>query len=317
MKDKPVIYVGVDVAKGHLDIFQSNGRNVVRIDNTTAKIQSWINKQSDRSIHVVMEATGGYETTLVDCLQDADIPCSAINAKRIKDFARSCGTLEKTDAIDAKVIARFGEVMTPEPMEKCPKARRQLKALTNRRAQVLQQIRQESNRQEQSHCDVAREFMNNAVDFYRQQLKEVDALIAKAIEKDQQSQEQSEILNSIPGVGKVLTATVVAQLPEIGQLNRSQIAKLVGVAPLANDSGQKTGVRKTYAGRHAVRRVLYMAALVATKHNRIIRAFYASLLARGKVKKVALVACMRKLLTIMNCMIRNNEPWRMPSESGA
>ncbi|MEP3478183.1 MAG: transposase [Fuerstiella sp.] len=119
----------------------------------------------------------------------------------------------------------------------------------------------------------------------------------------------------MPGVGKVMTATAVAQLPELGQLNRGQIAKLVGVAPLANDSGQKSGHRKTYAGRHPVRRVLYMAALVVTKHNHVVKAFYTSLLARGKIKKVALVACMRKLLTIMNCMIRNNEPWRMPSES--
>lgn len=314
---KPTIFVGVDVAKGHLDIFRSNGRKVVRIENTTAQIQAWIGRQKGNTIHVVMEATGGYETNFVDCLHESEIPCSAVNAKRIKDFARSCGTLEKTDAIDAKVIARFGEVMTPQPMEKPTKAVRLLKTLTARRTQILQQIWQEANRLEQSHCDVARSFMSNAVDFYKKQLKEVDLLISKAIEEDESCLRQSKILNSIPGVGKVMTATAVAQLPELGLLNRGQIAKLVGVAPLANDSGQKTGTRKTYAGRSSVRRVLYMAALVATKHNSIIRTFYLSLLARGKNKKVALVACMRKLLTIMNCMIRNNEIWRTSPEETA
>lgn len=316
MKDKPApLYVGVDVAKAHLDIFIGHGRKVARIKNSVSQIQSWIGRQKEVSLHVVMEATGGYEATFVDCLFEAEIPCSTINAKRIKDFARSCGTLEKTDAIDAKVIARFGEVMKPEAMKKPTESVKLLKTLTARRTQISQQIRQESNRRAQSHCDVARDFMVSAVDFYQKQLKEVNALIAQTIKDDEKSQQRAGILTSIPGVGKVMTATAVAQLPELGQLNRGQIAKLVGVAPLANDSGQKSGHRKTYAGRHAVRRVLYMAALVANKHNHVIKAFYTSLLARGKMKKVALVACMRKLLTIMNCMVQNNEPWRMPSES--
>lgn len=310
MKDAQLIYIGVDVAKDHLDAFTQGGTKVVRIANSIVAISAWIKKQTGTNIHVVMEATGGYETLLVDALHDARIPCSAVNAKRIKDFARSCGTLEKTDAIDARIIARFGEVMKPEPLEKPTDAVRLLKALSARRSQILQQLRQESNRQAQSHCAESRRLMDDAINFYKKQLKEVDQLIQDAIGQDKETREQSELLNSIPGVGKVMTAVAVSQLPELGKLNRGQIAKLVGVAPLANDSGQKVGVRKTYAGRHAVRRVLYMAALVATKHNAVIKAFYESLLARGKAKKVALVACMRKLLTIMNCIVRNNEPWR-------
>lgn len=317
MKDAQLIYIGVDVAKDHLDAFRQGGRKVVRIANSIAAISVWIKKQTGTNIHVVMEATGGYETLLVDALHDAGVTSSAVNAKRIKDFARSCGTLEKTDAIDARIIARFGEVMKPEPMEKPTDAVRLLKALSARRSQILQQSRQESNRQAQSHCAESRRLMDDAINFYEKQLKEVDQLIQDAIEQDQGTRQQSELLNSIPGVGKVMTAVAVSQLPELGKLNRGQIAKLVGVAPLANDSGQKAGVRKTYAGRHAVRRVLYMAALVATKHNPVIKAFYESLLARGKVKKVALVACMRKLLTIMNCIVRNNEPWRTNTEQPA
>ena len=317
MKEQQCIYVGVDVAKDHLDVFHQNGRKVVRIANSIKAITDWIAKQNASDIHVVMEATGGYETLLVDALHEADIPCSAVNAKRIKDFARSCGILEKTDAIDARIIAKFAQVMNPQPIEQPSDAVRLLKALSARRTQILQQLRQESNRQAQTHCDHARLLMDKAIEFYEQQLKEVDGLISEAIQQDEQAQQQAELLNTIPGVGKVMTAVAIAQLPELGHLNRGQIAKLVGVAPLANDSGQKAGVRKTYAGRHAVRRVLYMAALVATKYNPTIKTFYAQLLQRGKVKKVALVACMRKLLTIMNSMVRNNEPWREPQTAGA
>ena len=317
MKEQQCIYVGVDVAKDHLDVFHQNGRKVVRIANSIKAITDWIAKQNASDIHVVMEATGGYETLLVDALHEADIPCSAVNAKRIKDFARSCGILEKTDAIDARIIAKFAQVMNPQPIEQPSDAVRLLKALSARRTQILQQLRQESNRQAQTHCDHARLLMDKAIEFYEQQLKEVDGLISEAIQQDEQAQQQAELLNTIPGVGKVMTAVAIAQLPELGHLNRGQIAKLVGVAPLANDSGQKAGVRKTYAGRHAVRRVLYMAALVATKYNPTIKTFYAQLLQRGKAKKVALVACMRKLLTIMNSMVRNNEPWREPQTAGA
>lgn len=303
-------FVGVDVAKKHLDIFRPVTNRVERITNDQDGIRQWIDRIPEHEeIMVVMEATGGYETLLVNQLHETGIRCASINAKRIKDFARSCGQLEKTDAIDARIIARFADVMKPEPIQKLSESTETLKALTTRRRQVLSQITQESNRLQQSHCDQAKQFMREAVEFYTEQLKQLDKQIEKLIELDPQSQEIARILNSVAGVGKVTVSTVISQLPEIGKLNRAQIAKLVGVAPIANDSGQKNGKRKTVAGRPAVRRVLYMAALVATRRNPRIKHFYEQLLAKGKPKKVALVACMRKLLTILNCMVKNRQTW--------
>lgn len=302
--------IGVDVAGNQLDIFDSRTNTAVTILNDTAAIKSWIASNVTTEVFVIMEATGGYETPLVSELHNAGVPCAAMNPKRIKDFARSCGLLEKTDAIDAKVIAKFGQVMQPEPMQPSHPNTELLKALTIRRTQILKQITQESNRMQQSHCEVARAFMAEAVEFYRVQLSQIDKQIAAAVQAEPETARKAEILNSVAGVGKVTVSMMLSQLPELGELNRGQIAKLVGVAPIANDSGLKSGRRRTTAGRSGVRRVLYMAALVATRRNPVIQAFYQSLLSRGKEKKVALVACMRKLLTILNCMIKNNELWR-------
>jgi len=299
--------LGVDVAKDKLDIFDSRTSKLTTIPNNPESIREWIKSGRLKNCFVVMEATGGYETILLDRLHEAAVACAAINAKRIKDFARSCGRLEKTDKIDATMITRYAEVMQPEPMKQPTQEARELKALTIRRKQICRQITQESNRLGQVHCDAAAESMKDAVEFYQQQLVRVDEQIATLVEAQPETARRSAILNSTPGVGKVTVSTILSQLPELGTLNRGQIAKLVGVAPLANDSGKKHGRRRTSAGRSGVRSVLYMSALVATRYNAVIREFYQRLLKRGKEKKVALVACMRKLLTILNCMVRNNE----------
>lgn len=308
-----VCFVGVDVASQHLDIFISDSRKSIRIDNERKAIRQFLKrfeKHSRSQTLVAMEATGGYEKRLVSELHAAGIPCAVINATRIRQFALGCGHLEKTDKLDAEIIARFAEVNQPQPTLDPGPAVELIKMLTIRREQVLKLLQQEINRKMQCHCPVILKFITKACTFYKSQLKALDKALRKAVAEDQATAEKAEKLKTVPGVGPVTISVLVSQLPEIGALNRGQIAKLAGVAPIAKDSGKKSGYRKTTAGRSGVRRTLYMATLVATRFNPVIRASYEKLVRTGKVRKVAIVACMRKLLTILNCMIRNNEAWR-------
>ncbi|EDL56789.1 IS110 family transposase, partial [Gimesia maris] len=258
---------------------------------------------------VVMEATGGYEKKLVKYLQSQGIACAVVNPKLIRDFARACGKLEKNDAIDARIIASFGQMMQPRTMGKIDRNREKLKLLATRREQVQSMITQESNRQQQIEDRQIRAFIQRAIQLYQKQLKKLDNEMLKVIEADQTMKQKSEILLSAKGVGPATTANLIAGLPELGQLNRQQIAKLVGLAPLVRDSGKFKGQRRTYAGRSQIRRILYMATLVATRWNSRIKAFYLSLLERGKPKKLAITACMRKFITILNSMMKNNQTW--------
>uniref|UniRef100_UPI001E2E730A IS110 family transposase n=1 Tax=Gimesia maris TaxID=122 RepID=UPI001E2E730A len=258
---------------------------------------------------VVMEATGGYEKKLVKYLQSQGIACAVVNPKLIRDFARACGKLEKNDAIDARIIASFGQMMQPRTMGKIDRNREKLKLLATRREQVQSMITQESNRQQQIEDRQIRAFIQRAIQLYQKQLKKLDNEMLKVIEADQDMKEKSKILLSAKGVGPTTTANLIAGLPELGQLNRQQIAKLVGLAPLVRDSGKFKGQRRTYAGRSQIRRILYMATLVATRWNSRIKAFYLSLLERGKPKKLAITACMRKFITILNSMMKNNQTW--------
>ncbi|EDL56200.1 Transposase, IS111A/IS1328/IS1533/IS116/IS110/IS902 [Gimesia maris DSM 8797] len=232
-----------------------------------------------------------------------------VNPKLIRDFARACGKLEKNDAIDARIIASFGQMMQPRTMGKIDRNREKLKLLATRREQVQSMITQESNRQQQIEDRQIRAFIQRAIQLYQKQLKKLDNEMLKVIEADQTMKQKSEILLSAKGVGPATTANLIAGLPELGQLNRQQIAKLVGLAPLVRDSGKFKGQRRTYAGRSQIRRILYMATLVATRWNSRIKAFYLSLLERGKPKKLAITACMRKFITILNSMMKNNQTW--------
>ena len=306
-------FIGVDIAKDHLDVFLAKSNQLHRIENCPAAIDKFLRrfKQPERTqILVVMEATGGYEYVLTQRLHAAGIAWAAVNALRIRHFAPGCGLIEKTDAIDAKIIAKFGQMSPPRPTPMPDEATELIRALSFRRGQILRQFQQEKNRLQQCHCSAAKKFIADACKFYSKQLKAIDAKIAEAVKNDADSAQKAATLTSVPGVGTVTATVMISQMPELGKLNRGQIAKLAGVAPIANDSGRKTGYRKTMAGRSSVRRTLYMATLVATKHNPLIKGFYQSLLKKGKPKKLALVACMRKLLTILNCMSRNNQPWK-------
>lgn len=306
--------IGIDVASRKLDLFDKNKAKHSIIDNTHAaakRFSSTLAQRKQRSL-VVLEATGGYENCVLEALHTAGVDCVVANPLRVRQFAKGCGMLEKNDKIDSRIIAEFGAVVQPRLKEPLSAERKKLRALVHRRDQVLSQVLAEENRRKQCDDTVVEQSIGEAIRFYRAQLKNLDKQIGEAIAQCKELESTAKILGSCPGVGKATIGVLLAELPELGQLNRGQVAKLVGVAPIANDSGMKEGKRKTFAGRAMIRNVLYMAALVSTRFNPTMKAFYQRLLAKGKPKKVALVAVMRKLLVTLNMMVKNQESWREP-----
>ena len=306
--------IGVDVSKAKLDIANGSQANPETIANDRAAIKTMIAVQVTERAQtlVVVEATGGYERLLVESLQAASVAVAVVNPRRVRDFAKGIGVDAKTDSIDAKLIAHYGEVVQPKAAQPKTKSQKELAALVTRRRQLLKMINMENNRLGQSLPTVAK-FIRESLRSLKKQVKMLDQRIANVVESEKTSTRKVEIMRSVKGMGPVAISTFVAELPELGELNRGQIAKLVGVAPINDDSGQHSGQRKTSAGRSSVRRVLYMATLVATRFNSRIRGFYQRLLAKGKPKKLALVAAMRKFLTIINTLIKRDELWTEPT----
>jgi transposase len=315
MKSNPqqdTIFVGVDVSKSTLDVYQPDINQVIQVDNSEVAIAALCSELQKRKqkVMVVMEGTGGYEHLLLTLLASHKLDAVVINPKRVRDFAKGIGLDAKTDVIDAKVISRYAEVVRPEPI--ATKSDHELKhgALVARRNQLLELINQENNRLKQSWDKDAKQSIQDVLEMLKKQLKEVDSKLAKMLRSDAKNQRAIEILGSVNGVGPVMISTILAELPELGKLNRGQIAKLVGVAPINRDSGKKSGKRFIGGGRGQVRRVLYMSTIVAIRHNPGIKAFYAHLKSRGKASKVAIVACMRKFITILNLLIKTNQLWQ-------
>jgi transposase len=303
--------IGVDVSKAKLDLAWGSCGTSETIENTDQAIaRNLIAKIKDpANTLIVMEATGGYESLLADLLHQAKVSLAVVNPRRVRDFAKGIGWDAKTDPIDAKLIAHYGEIVEPQRHVAKSNSEKKLEALVTRRRQLLGLINQENNRLQQTRDQEIREFIEQSLKELKKQVKLIDQRISQSVASDEKNARKIEILQSAKGIGAVSVSTLIAELPELGELNRGQIAKLVGVAPMNNDSGQKAGKRKTSGGRSSVRRVLYMATLVATRHNPHIKAFYIRLLAKGKPKKLALVAAMRKLLTILNTLIKKNELW--------
>jgi transposase len=304
-------WVGIDVAKHHWDVAVAGDKRVHRFladaDGLAALI-AWLEQLGPRL--VCLEATGGYQRVLCAALHQHQLPVSVVNPRQIRDFARAQGELAKTDAIDAGVIARFAAMFHPEPDDPPTPAQDQLRALRARRQQVVHSLTQEKNRLATAPNEEARLSIQDAIDFYQRQLGQLDRRIADVTSADPGFRQRLALLVTVPGVGVVTAAGLLAELPELGALNRGQAAKLVGLAPINRDSGTLRGKRLIGGGRTQVRRSLYMATIVATKHNRLIRNYYQQLLSRGKAKMTALVACMRKLLLILNAMIKSNSPWK-------
>lgn len=305
--------IGVDVSKDELDLWDSQGQLPRKIPNAADAIRRQLVQplnQADRTF-VVCEATGGYETTLVKALQEAGIAIAVTNPYQVRQFGKGLGLREKTDRIDARLLGRFGQTVALPPSRPKTPAQEHLQALVQRREQLLQLLSQEQNRLAQSRDKQVTRLIGQLLKSLKKQLQTVNEQIKTSLAEEAKVNPAVEVLQSVPGVGIVTAATLVCELPEMGGMNRREIAKLAGVAPLARQSGRSDRPRQVSGGRSQVRRVLYMAALVATRHNPVIKKFYESLLKRGKARKVALVACMRKLLTILNVMVRNRELWRV------
>ena len=307
------IYVGIDVSKDRLDVAVLGERQETQVENSREGIARLVEQMEDLQPElIVVEATGGYQRAVVEALFWAGLAVAVVNPARVRQFARACGLLAKTDKLDAQVLAVFGERVQPRRYESKSEAGKQLSALLVRRRQLDEMLKAEQNRLRTTSASL-KSSVKRMIACLKQEKKLLDEQVQQCVAKQEAWQEQREILQSAPGVGKVTTATLLAELPELGKMDRKKIAALVGVAPMNYDSGKKRGYRKTKGGRGEVRSVLYMATLVATRRNPLIQAQYQQLLKRGKLKKVALIACMRKFLTILNAMLRDRQPFRCAS----
>lgn len=306
------LFVGIDVSKASLDLAVRPGDETWTFPNDQEGISQLVERISGLSpTLVVLEATGGLELTLVGALAEASLPVVMVNPRQVRDFARAIGVLAKTDSLDAQLLALFSERVRPEPRPLPDAQAQKLRAVLARRRQVVEMITAEKNRL-QTAPPTVRQDINNHITWLEQSLDKLDSDLREALRHKSLWREKEDLLRGVPGVGPVLSFTLLAELPELGALGRRQIAALVGVAPLNRDSGAFRGKRTVWGGRRSVRTVLYMATLAATRFNPTIGAFYQRLCNAGKPKKAALTACMRKLLTILNAVLRDRRPWNHP-----
>jgi len=303
------ICIGIDVSKDRLDLAWRPTGERWTAPNTEQGIRAICRRlRTPAPTLIVLEATGGLELPLTGALAAAGLPVVVVNPRQIRDFAKATGRLAKTDALDAAVLAQFAEAVRP-PVRPLPDAATQaLSALLLRRRQLIGMRTAEQNRLGSSPAPM-RKGIRAHITWMEGRLADLDEELATTIRESPLWREKDDLLQSTPGVGPVLALTLLASLPELGTLTRQQIAALVGVAPLNRDSGRFRGSRRVWGGRAHVRAALYMGALVATRFNPVIRAFYQRLCAAGKAKKVALTACMRKLLTMLNAMLKHRTPW--------
>jgi transposase len=305
------VSVGIDVSKHWLDVAVEPEAERWRFDNDAAGHEALVEHLGSQTIErIVLEATGGLERPVVAALAAAGLPVVVVNPRQARDFARATGRLAKTDAIDAQVLAQFGRAVRPEVRSIAGAQQTAFKELVARRRQLVEMHSAESNRLQQARDAVVQRSIRAVLKVIERQLKDTERKLDEAIESSPIWQVTKNLLTSVPGVGDQTARTLIAELPELGTCSRQRIAALVGVAPMNRDSGLMRGRRTIFGGRAAVRRVLYMATLVAVRHNPVMRAHYERLLGTGKRKKLALVACMRKLLIILNAMIRDQRGWR-------
>jgi len=303
-------FIGIDVSQSSWDVHVlPAGRSFsIRVDDGAAgRLLSQLGAR-DASL-VVVEATGGVERELVGALLDAGWTVAVVNPRCVRDFAKALNRLAKTDRIDAVIIAEFACRVQPRPTQKTPENQQRLDALVLRRRQLVGLRSMEQTRKHQAADRTAKQSIDKTLRFLNRQVTELDRAIAKLIDADDDWRVKRNLIQSIPGIGPTTSATLVAELPELGRLNRQQIAALAGLAPFNHDSGQFRGQRRIRGGRSAVRTALYMAAFVAKRYNPIIHDFAQRLHQAGKPYKVVLTACMRKLLTILNTLVRTGTPW--------
>ena len=303
-------FVGIDVSKNSLDIAILPSGERFKINYDEEGINEITGKLTENPPDlIVMEATGGLEMPLLTALAADNFNVVAINPRQVRNYARSIGRLAKTDRIDAEVIARFGEAVRPELRPIPDEKTIELRAFLVRRRQLIQMIVAEKNRLHKAAENVKPRIQTH-IEWLEEELDTTNHDLENAIKNSPVWREREKLLKTVPGIGDVIASTLIADLPELGQLNRKEIAALVGVAPFNYDSGTIRGKRIIWGGRYHVRNALYMGVIVAIRYNPAIKNFYNRLVEAGKPKKVAIVACMRKLITILNSMVRNNTPWQ-------
>lgn len=309
MTGQASIYVGIDVSKGRLDVAIGEQGEFWNVANDEKGIAKLVERMKEvRTELIVLESTGGLELPVMGELYACKIPVALVNPGRVREFARSIGLLAKTDKLDARLLARFAEAVKP-PVTHLPDEQEQhLIALVTRRRQLIEMLVAEQNRLNTVRLSL-RENLEEHITWLHKALKGLDQEIQEFIHQSPAWNDKQDLLQSVPGVGPVTASTLLAELPELGKLDRKKIAALVGVAPFNDDSGHRRGKRRVKGGRSSVRNVLYMAALSSSRFNPILRPFYERMLQRGKEKKVALTACMRKLLTFLNAMLRDQKRW--------
>jgi len=310
MSESGAVWIGIDVSKETLECAVRPSGERWSLPNADPAFAGLVERlHAAAPAGIVIEATGGLEVPVVSALGLAGLPVIVVNPRHVRDFARAAGKLAKTDRIDAALLALFGERMQPAPRPLRDEDTRGLEALVVRRRQLVEMVTAEQHRHSSAPSHAVRQRISKHIAWLQGELATIDQDLDRSVRRSALWRAKDDLLRSVPGVGRVLSLSVLTQLPELGTLNRKQIAALVGVAPLNRDSGTQRGRRCIWGGRAPLRAVRYMSALVATRHNPILATFYQRLLAAGKLKKVALVACMRKLLTILNAMLAANTRW--------
>jgi transposase len=313
---KKKTFVGIDVSKAILEVAVHQGATRFAVANKESAFPQLLAELvALRPQRIVLEATGGLEIPVVSALFAAGLPAVVVNPRQIRDFAKATGQLAKTDRLDAAVLAHFAAAIQPELRHIKNTAELELDALVTRRRQLVEMLAAEKTRLSSTATAPMRAEVRVHIEWLEQRLRDIDEQLRTRITDSSVWRVKDDLLQSVPGIGPVTALTLVADVPELGQLDRQQLAKLVGVAPLNCDSGNIRGQRHIFGGRQAVRNILYMAVQSAVRHNPVIKKFYERLLANHKPKKVALVACMRKLLTIVNVMIKTNTKWQLAQKS--
>ncbi|WP_414541860.1 IS110 family transposase [Nostoc sp. CCY0012] len=305
------VWIGIDVSKATLDIYIRPIGKAFKVGNTEVEIANLVEQLKSFDINlIVLEATGGLETEVIIQLQAALLPVALINPRQGRDFAKATGRLAKTDVIDAQILAHFGEAMKPQVLAIESESARQLSELISRRRQLVEMRTAEKNRSERARGKALIDIEEH-IQQLDERLAKLNQKIEELTQNNQQWIDKVNLLQTTPGIGPVISTTLVSDLPELGQLTAKEISRLVGVAPINHDSGQHKGKRMIHGGRGHVRATLYMGAVVAMRHHPVIKAFYERLVERGKSKKLALTACVHKMLVILNAMVRDNLSWRV------
>jgi transposase len=306
-------FVGIDVAKDWLDIAVLGEKVMMQFANTKTGIAKLVRRLGQLATKlIVVEATGGYEEALVLALFEAGLPVALVSPQRVRQYAKAKGLLAKTDKLDAQNLADYGKSIQPRLFEAKSEEHKRLSALVGRRKQLAEMLQAERNRLRTARGETCRS-LERTIAFLEAEMQQTEKEIRTFLQEHADFQAQEKLLRTAKSIGPVTAATLLAELPELGQLDRKQIAALVGVAPMNQDSGRKRGYRRTKGGRPAVRNALYMSTLTGIRYNPILKAQYDHLVKRGKEKKVAITACMRKMLTILNAMMRDQQPFRYPA----